>query len=311
MSYLVELNKAGRHFKGVKALTELSLQLAEGEVMGLLGHNGAGKSTTMKLILGVLAPDHGHVRVLGQDPRGSQADSLRVQLGYLPENVSFYDNLTGREVLHYFATLKRVQHQQADQLLERVGLGHAINRRVRTYSKGMRQRLGLAQALLGNPRLLLLDEPTVGLDPMAVRDVYGMIDQLKANGTSVILCSHVLPGVEPHIDRVAILAQGRLLAAGTIDALRAEANLPLRFRAPGLELDKLLSEQLAHYQVELDSGTKKGVLEMDVQVQHKLAVLKTLLAAPGLQDIQIQVPSLDALYAWYDGQVQQRSRVYA
>lgn len=304
MSYLVDLQGVGRHFKGVKALTELSLQLAEGEVLGLLGHNGAGKSTAMKLVLGVLAPSHGTVRVLGQDPRGPHARELRLQLGYLPENVSFYDNLTGREVLRYFATLKRISHAQADQLLERVGLGHAVKRRVRTYSKGMRQRLGLAQALLGKPRLLLLDEPTVGLDPMAVRDVYGMIDQLKAEGTSVILCSHVLPGVEPHIDRVAILAQGRLLACGTIDGLRAEARLPLTISARGESLDGILARKLAAHDIIIQRDTA-GEIELQAGTEDKLAVLRTLLAEPGLQDIQVQAPSLDALYAWYDGQIQQ------
>lgn len=303
MSYLVDLQKAGRHFKGVQALTELDLQLGEGEVLGLLGHNGAGKSTTMKLILGILAPSHGTVRVLGQDPRGPHASDLRLQLGYLPENVSFYDNLTGREVLRYFATLKRVSHQQADQLLERVGLGHAVNRRVRTYSKGMRQRLGLAQALLGKPRLLLLDEPTVGLDPMAVRDVYGMIDQLKADGTSVILCSHVLPGVEPHIDRVAILAQGRLLACGTIDGLRAEAGLPLNISARGEQLNGTLTQKLAAHDIVVKRDDN-GQIEFQAPAKDKLAVLRTLLAEPGLQDVQVQAPSLDALYAWYDGQIQ-------
>src|SRR5690606_6403064 len=117
----------------------------------------------------------------------------------------FYPLLTGRETLHHFARIKGAALRQADQLLEQVGLAHAADRRVKTYSKGMRQRLGLAQALLGEPRLLLLDEPTVGLDPIATQDLYLLIDQLRQQGTSVILCSHVLPGVEAHINRAAIL----------------------------------------------------------------------------------------------------------
>jgi len=136
----------------------------------------------MKLILGILSASSGQVRVFGEDPRGPDSGRLRFQLGYLPENVSFYDNLSGREVLAYFARLKRVAPSEVDRLLTRVGLDHAARRRVRTYSKGMRQRLGLAQALLGEPRLLLLDEPTAGLDPMATRDVYNTIDELRSRG---------------------------------------------------------------------------------------------------------------------------------
>src|SRR5690606_30958723 len=143
---------------------------------------------------------------------------------YLPENVMFYPQLTGRETLTHFARLKQANTRQIEELLSQVGLQHAADRRVKTYSKGMRQRLGLAQALLGNPRLLLLDEPTVGLDPIATQDLYVLIDRLRQGGTSVILCSHVLPGVEPHIDRAAILAGGQLEAVGTLASLRNEAQ---------------------------------------------------------------------------------------
>ncbi len=164
------------------------------------------------------------------------ANELRRRLGYLPENVQFYEQLSGREVLDYFARLKRVASGQVGELLERVGLAHAMDRRVKTYSKGMRQRLGLAQALLGEPRLLLLDEPTTGLDPMATKDFYGMVDELSRRGVSVILCSHVLPGVERHIDRAVIFGRGRMLAAGSIDELRESAALPLvmRLRSRGI-----------------------------------------------------------------------------
>ena len=200
----VEIQGVSQRYGSMTVLHDLNLTLAEGEVLGLFGHNGAGKTTSMKLILGLLAPSEGQVKVLGRAPNDPQ---VRRQLGYLPENVTFYPQLSGRETLRHFARLKGAALSQVDELLEQVGLAHAADRRVKTYSKGMRQRLGLAQALLGEPKLLLLDEPTVGLDPIATQDLYLLIDRLRQRGTSIILCSHVLPGVEAHINRAAILAR--------------------------------------------------------------------------------------------------------
>src|SRR5690606_13423399 len=228
----VDIQGVSQRYGSMTVLHELSLQLAEGEVLGLFGHNGAGKTTTMKLILGLLNPSEGQVRVLGHSPNDPQ---VRRSLGYLPENVTFYAQLTGRETLRHFARLKGADLAQVDELFEQVGLAHAADRRVKTYSKGMRQRLGLPQAILGTPRLLLLDEPTVGLDPIAPQDLYRLIDQLRQQGTSVILCSHVLPEVEAHINRAAILAGGQLEAVGTLTSLRTGAGLPSRIRATGLK----------------------------------------------------------------------------
>ncbi|OWG38640.1 copper ABC transporter ATP-binding protein [Stutzerimonas stutzeri] len=291
----VEIQGVSQRYGSMTVLHDLNLNLGEGEVLGLFGHNGAGKTTSMKLILGLLAPSEGQVKVLGRAPNDPQ---VRRQLGYLPENVTFYPQLSGRETLRHFARLKGAALGQVDELLEQVGLAHAADRRVKTYSKGMRQRLGLAQALLGEPRLLLLDEPTVGLDPIATQDLYQLIDRLRQRGTSIILCSHVLPGVEAHINRAAILAKGRLQAVGSLSQLRAEAGLPVRIRASGI------SERDSWLQRWTDAGhSARGLSETSLEVVavngHKLVLLRQLLGEGEPEDIEIHQPSLEDLYRYY------------
>ncbi|MBU0564267.1 ABC transporter ATP-binding protein [Stutzerimonas chloritidismutans] len=291
----VEIQGVSQRYGSMTVLHDLNLNLGEGEVLGLFGHNGAGKTTSMKLILGLLAPSEGQVKVLGRAPNDPQ---VRRQLGYLPENVTFYPQLSGRETLRHFARLKGAALSQVDELLEQVGLAHAADRRVKTYSKGMRQRLGLAQALLGEPRLLLLDEPTVGLDPIATQDLYLLIDRLRQRGTSIILCSHVLPGVEAHINRAAILAKGRLQAVGSLSQLRAEAGLPVRIRASGV------SERDSWLQRWTDAGhSARGLSESSLEViavnGHKLVLLRQLLGESEPEDIEIHQPSLEDLYRYY------------
>lgn len=291
----VEIQGVSQRYGSMTVLHDLNLNLGEGEVLGLFGHNGAGKTTSMKLILGLLSPSEGQVKVLGRAPNDPQ---VRRQLGYLPENVTFYPQLSGRETLRHFARLKGAAQSQVDELLEQVGLAHAADRRVKTYSKGMRQRLGLAQALLGEPRLLLLDEPTVGLDPIATQELYQLIDRLRQRGTSIILCSHVLPGVEAHINRAAILAKGRLQAVGSLSQLRAEAGLPVRIRASGI------SERDSWLQRWTDAGhSARGLSETSLEVVaingHKLVLLRQLLGESEPEDIEIHQPSLEDLYRYY------------
>ncbi len=291
----VDIQNLTQRYGTMTVLEGLNLTLGEGEVLGLFGHNGAGKTTTMKLILGLLNATEGQVRVLGREPNDPQ---VRRTLGYLPENVTFYGQLSGRETLRHFARLKGAPVSQSEQLLEQVGLGHAADRRVRTYSKGMRQRLGLAQALLGEPRLLLLDEPTVGLDPVATEDLYSLIDGLRQQGCSVILCSHVLPGVERHIDRGAILAGGRLQAIGTLTSMRREAALPERIRVSGIA-DR--ASWIQRWNAAGHSATPLGNdgIEVISQGDQKLDLLRQLLAGEKLTDIEIHQPSLTDLYRHY------------
>ncbi|MCP4789436.1 MAG: ABC transporter ATP-binding protein [Gammaproteobacteria bacterium] len=291
MTLVVELDTVSKHYAQVTALDSVNLQLQAGEVMGLFGHNGAGKTTIMKLILGVTPACSGVLRVFGMDPLSSQAFASRKKIGYLPENVSFYDHLTGLQVLNYFANLKSVPKTMVLQLLEQVGLTHAKHRTVKTYSKGMRQRLGLAQAFLGEPKLLLLDEPTIGLDPIATQEFYQSVDKLKSDGASIILCSHILPGTEQHIDKAMIMSCGQPLAHGSLINLRQQAQLPITIHTLGLGEAMLKDDLLRPYVV------KPNILM--VPEQHKMSVIKCLTRYDNLTDIHIEPAGLGQLYEYY------------
>ncbi|RHW76220.1 ABC transporter ATP-binding protein [Colwellia sp. RSH04] len=290
---IVSLTDAGKSYNKLDALQSVTMTLGEGEVLGLFGHNGAGKTTMMKLILGVISPSRGQVAVMGMAPDSKEAWHSRTKIGYLPENVSFYEQLTGLEVLTYFAKLKGFNKKQAIDLLEQVGITHAMKRQVKTYSKGMRQRLGLAQAFIGEPKLLLLDEPTVGLDPIATGDFYRTVDQLKSQGSSVILCSHVLPGVEQHIDRAMILSSGQLLAMGSLSELRQQAALPVQIKAHGLNGAMANHEHLAHFISPTCSQT------LNVPEAEKISVLKTLLGFEHIEDVHVESANLEQVYQHY------------
>ncbi len=292
---IVELNQLSKRYDGLTVVNELNLNLEKGEVLGLFGHNGAGKTTTMKMILGLIEPDAGEVRVFGNDPFDTAFGHHRFQLGFLPENVAFYQQLSGLEVLQFFARLKKVSTGRCKELLHQVGLEPAAGRKVKTYSKGMRQRLGLAQALLTEPSLLLLDEPTVGLDPIATQEFYVIVDELKNKGCSIMLCSHVLPGVEKHIDRAAILARGSLCAYGSLEELRRDTPLKTGIRVTGcFELEQL-GKQLGCTVTARDDGG----LEISVEASRKLEVMRRLMEQPGLKDIDTTPPSLEQLYRYY------------
>ncbi|MBI2375459.1 MAG: ABC transporter ATP-binding protein [Deltaproteobacteria bacterium] len=201
----------------------LSFDVERGEVFGFLGPNGSGKTTTIKALLGLIRPDGGELKVLGY-PASSMA--WRAKVGYLPEHPNFYEYLTGFELVAMFARLSGLSaheaQKEAKRQLERVGLAYAMNRRMRSYSKGMLQRAGLAQALVGSPALLILDEPMTGLDPLGRRDIRELVLELRAEGRTVFYSTHILPDVELTCDRVAMVAKGQVVRCGRLDEILKE-----------------------------------------------------------------------------------------
>ncbi|PYK85146.1 MAG: ABC transporter ATP-binding protein [Verrucomicrobia bacterium] len=211
--------------KSITAVRDLNLRVEAGEVYGLLGPNGSGKSTTLKIILGLASPTRGRTKIFGRD---SSLVESRAAVGFLPENPYFYKFLTGEETLRFFGKLCRVNgsrlKSRVRDLLELVGLTNARDQRLSTYSKGMLQRIGLAQALINEPKLVVLDEPTAGVDPAGSRDIRNLIVDLKQRGITVLLSSHLLTQVQEICDRVGILARGMLVREGHLEELIAIEN---------------------------------------------------------------------------------------
>jgi Cu-processing system ATP-binding protein len=316
------LRNVSKSYAGELVLDDVSLTVAAGESLVLVGHNGAGKTTLMKLLLGLISPCKGEVRVFAADPAGSASVVRRGALGYLPESIAFDEAMTGKELLKFYAGLKGADLDSCDALLKRVGIAGASHRRLSTWSKGMRQRLGLAQALLGKPELLLLDEPTSGLDPSLRSTLYEIIESLRADGVTVLLASHALNEVEQHADRVAIMQQGRILACGTLAELSEQAALPVKMRlscAPestGAVINALRAmSAVSGSDLYADSGAVADAIQRaDVGVTtdqldsqridivcaqpHKMMVLRQIAElGDAIIDIDIQSPRLDEIYA--------------
>ena len=298
MTSTLTISHLTKRFAGVEALRDVSLTVEPGQRVALLGHNGAGKSTMMKIILGLIPFDEGAVTVCGAAPGSAAA---RAQVAYLPENAAFHPALTGEEQIRHYLSLRGERMAQALDLLARVGLADAAKRRIGTYSKGMRQRVGLAQALIGQPRLLVLDEPTSGLDPVSRRDFYALLDDLAAGGTAILLSSHALTEVEARTDRILILSKGRLMAEGSLADLRRKAALPVAISvAPVAGQKAALSAALPMARANGD-----GRLHLDIAQGDKLAILARITGLPQVEDLEVIPPSLEDIYSHFsqrDGQ---------
>ncbi|MBG69092.1 MAG: ABC transporter ATP-binding protein [Roseibacillus sp.] len=267
----VQVKSLVKDFKGsfgqgwIRAVDKVSFEIAPGEVYGLIGPNGSGKSTTMKALLGLVSPTEGSCAIFGRD--SSKVDS-RQDVGFLPENPYFYKHLTGEETVRFYGKLcgmkGKALHDRTRELLELVDLESARSRRLGGYSKGMLQRIGLAQALVQDPRLLILDEPTAGVDPIGSRQIRDLIFKLKDRGFTVFLCSHLLEQVQEVCDRVGIIHKGSLVREGTLEdliAIEDQTEIILRNATPGL-LDKIRELTQREKDVELlRTGNPRTTLE--------------------------------------------------
>lgn len=294
----ISVRGAVRHFGAVRAVDGVDLDVACGEVFGLIGHNGAGKSTLFRMMLGLIEAGSGEIRVAGSVVNGRDFRAVRRRIGYLPENVVLYDNLSGLETLRFFARLKGAAPDECLTLLDRVGLGDARQRPVREYSKGMRQRLGFAQALLGAPQVLFLDEPTNGLDPQAIRDFYATLHELRSHGVTVLITSHILAELQERVDRLAIMAAGRVCALGSVADLREQLDMPLQFDLVLTDgAEAALAPGLSAVPGLATTALQGGGLRLRFPRRHKMHVLSLLCAAgPGLRDLHIVEPSLEDLF---------------
>lgn len=288
----LSLTNVVKRYGAAETVCGVSLDVEAGQRVALLGHNGAGKTTLMKMILGLTPVAAGSIAVLGSRP-GSR--TARSATGFLPENAAFHGALTGREQLHHFARLKSVALGAADDMLARVGLAAAADRKIRTYSKGMRQRVGLAQALLGRPQIALLDEPTSGLDPISRHEFYDIVDELAQSGTTVLISSHALTELETRCDRIAILSSGHLVADGDLAALRKAARLPVRFNVTAtMETADSVAERLQGTRVNGHSVALTCWEDEKIELLGRITAL-----GQAITDIDVEPPSLEELYRHY------------
>ena len=288
----ITLSHVTRRYGDLTALRDVSLSVEPGERLALLGHNGAGKTTLLKLVLGLIAPHEGALTVLDASPA---SPTVRPHLAHLPENVAFHKSLTAREQMDFFVRLKKGRRAEIPAILDRVGLTEAAGRRIGTFSKGMRQRLGLAQILIGQPRIVVLDEPTSGLDPVSRELFYEIIAELAAQGAAVIQSSHALTEMEARTDRIVILRKGETVADGRLQDLRARSRLPIRVHvraeadATGEIASRLGGRKLNGTAVELTCGPENKI--------QRLAEVTALGAM--VTDIDVVPPSLEDLYRFY------------
>ncbi|WP_301102816.1 ABC transporter ATP-binding protein [Propionivibrio sp.] len=297
---LIELRGVYKHFGPLTAVTGVDLQVEEGELFGLIGHNGAGKTTLFKMMLGLLPVSAGEIRIGGHAVRGEAFRQVRRSIGYLPESLALYDNLTGLETLHFFARLKGTDPTACTGLLDLMGLAGAAGQRVRNYSKGMRQRLGFAQALLGSPRLLFLDEPTNGLDPHGILEFYQILRDLRRGGVTVVLTSHILAEIQQRVDRLALMRNGGIQALGTVQSLREAQDLPLTLRVSfrtGAEAD--LRRCLAGQGVTV-IAIDGDIARLECERGRKMVLLAALTGLGAMiSDIEVHEPTLEDVFLGY------------
>jgi ABC-2 type transport system ATP-binding protein len=299
---LIEAQSLVKRYNGVAVVKGISFSVAPGEIFGLLGPNGAGKTTTILMLLGLSDISEGRARVVGHDPVREPL-AVKRRVGYLPDQVGFYDNLTAADNMRYMARLMRLEVEQREprikSALEHVGLAEVADKRVATFSRGMRQRLGLAEILMKEAQIAILDEPTSGLDPLATVELLEIIRNLKSRGVSVLLSSHLLDRVQSVCDRVALFSGGKIVLMGTVPELRHQVlggAFPVEVEAEGDGLRDRLSALPGVRSVEVIGPNQLRMLaDRDVRAEAAAAIV----ASGGRLHRLSDLPSLEMIYSRY------------
>jgi Cu-processing system ATP-binding protein len=293
----IELCSISKNYGEIKAVDSISMEIRQGEVLGLVGPNGSGKSTLLKIMLGIIRPSAGKVLVNGEELSGRKWVEFKKTIGYMPERVSFYDNLTGMETLELFARVKGGNLNKMFVVLERILTRDILKRKVGGYSKGMRQRLNFAQALLNDPDILVLDEPTSGLDPVGTRRFYDILREIEdRKKLTVILSSHILAELEDKTDRIAIIKNGTLKAIGSLEALYQELQLPLRITITINRKDEVI-ERILMREGAMDLGYRNGYLIASVPSRNKLRMLSAIMEErERFTDLMVKEPNLEEVF---------------
>lgn len=297
MNEILQVKDLEKSFGDFTAVHKINLNIKEGEIFSLLGHNGAGKSTLIKMVLGLINPTSGEIWIDGLQYRQKSKDIKRI-IGYLPERMNFYASLTAWETISFYAKLKEVQPERCEEVLEQVGLGDVMHRRVGAFSKGMQQRLGLAQAVIHRPKLLILDEPTTGLDPIGIMELKQMIRDWNQEGTTIFFSSHNLADVEELAGNMAIMNKGSIVADGSLAELQQKYKLRTRIK---IKVSGDLSETRFSQQ-QLTSRFGKFEIQDNTMIGYcnsrdKMDVLKALLdKGIEIEDFSVDEPGLDLVY---------------
>jgi ABC-2 type transport system ATP-binding protein len=311
---VIETKDLTKKYEDFVAVDGLNLSVEKGVVFGLLGPNGAGKTTTILMLLGLTEPTKGKVRVLGLDP-ARKSLSVKARVGYIPESVGFYDELTARENLIYIAKLNGIPHDEAYQRIndavDRVGLNAVIDHPVGTFSRGMRQRLGVADVLIKEPQLIIMDEPTQGLDPEGAHTFLSMIRSLKAEDITILLSSHLLHQVQAVCDKVGLFHQGHMVLEGSVEEL-ARQVLGLVYRIiieaegpTGVIKPALVALPGVANVKQVESKTFHIEAERDLRAEAASAVVK---AGGKLLKLDVETQSLDDIYTHYFEEVENAAK---
>jgi ABC-2 type transport system ATP-binding protein len=288
---LIEVENLTKMYGDFKALDGLSLKVEENDVFGYLGPNGAGKTTTINLMIGMLQPTSGSIRIADIDVEKNPLEVKKI-CGYLPENVGFYDHMTAKQNLLYFSEFYGFSKQETvriiDDLFELVGIADAANKKVGEFSRGMKQRLGLAQALLNDPKVIFLDEPTSGLDPQGAADFREIIRDLKKEGKTIFFSSHILSEVKEVCETVGIINKGKLVAKGKIEEFNQNVTIVVETEP---SIDASILEPFGNVKV------KDSQIIVEAEKDCRIEISKTLVQKGYIiKELHLMEPSLEEIY---------------